>query len=54
MAWSVLSPIGSKKPKEVDWKLRYKSAIASIDYQEMKRLKEQNKILSGKVKELTH
>lgn len=54
MAWNVLNPIGKAKPKEVDWKARYKTLLASFDYQEVKRLREQNRALSSKVKELSH
>jgi hypothetical protein len=54
MAWNVLNPIGKAKPKEVDWRARYKTLLASFDYQEVKRLKEQNRALSSKVKELSH
>lgn len=54
MAWSVLNPVGKAKPKEVDWKERYRTLLASFDYQELRRLKKQNKVLSSKVKELSY
>lgn len=56
MAFNILMPLSSKpkgspKPLETDWKAKYKEAIASIDYNRMRELEQQNKTLRYRLRE---